>query len=313
MVLPVWRMNSLFLKWIGERKCYGRNSLVLLPTFLLLVFTQPVMAQLKARQPKPPKNLTSRVWLTAHLLPGSGQIRNKQYWKLPLFYGGMGSMLYLSIDANRSYLGQLSRYNSLDDSDPWREVYHARMVRDRNNRNMLVAATGLFYLASVADAVVVYNKGKHSPEAATILSTLVPGMGQIYNRKYWKVPLIYGGLATFYYMASWNNRGYKRFKTALLLLSDGDPNTVDEFNGTRSEENLRYYMDSYRRNRDMSILGFTVVYILNILDANVDGYLYDWNVDDNLAFRVSPALLNPKTGFAGQAPPVFGLSCRVVF
>jgi hypothetical protein len=249
-------------------------------------------AQLKNKDKSPPKDFTTRVWLGSHIVPGYGQIVNREYWKIPVFYGGMGSMVYMGIQANKNYLHRLYAYNLASPLSPDKERLKRSMVEWKQGRNAFYVAAGAFYMASVVDAVYVYNKGKHSPVAATIFSTLMPGLGQVYNKKYWKVPVIYGGLSTFYFIASWNNRGYSRFKTALKYKIDDDPNTVDEFNGERSADELRYYMNAYRRNRDLSILGFSVVYILNILDANVDGHLYDWNVDDNLDIKVEPALVN---------------------
>jgi len=302
------------LKTIPLISHIGRQAFNVLLAFLLLAITgNEGWAQDTTETLKPRKNFTTRVWLGAHLLPGSGQVVNKQYWKLPIFYAGMGSMVYMGIHSNQTYLSKLSAYNSLADDDPNKEIYKEQMVKRRRARNAYVAAAGVAYIASVADAVLVYNNEKHSPVAATILSTLVPGMGQAYNQKYWKIPVIYGGLSTFYFMISWNNRGYKRFKKALLYVMDDDPTTIDEFNGARSEDNLRYYMDSYRRNRDLCILGVTAVYVLNILDANVDGFLYDWNVDDNLSFRVEPSVLNSSLASQSYSTPAFGLTCRVTF
>ena len=283
---------------------------------LILVFSLAFFGAHSQEKPKAkivPRDFTARIWLTSHVLPGYGQIVNKDYWKLSVFYGGMGSMLYLGVNANKNYLHRLHAYNLATEFSPDKERLKIRMVEQRQQRNMYFATAGAFYIASVVDALSVYNKGKHSPATATIFSTLIPGMGQAYNEKYWKVPVIYGGLSSFYFLASWNNRGYKRFKTALKLLKDGDVSTVDEFGGKRTDTELRYYMNTYKRNRDLSVLGFTVVYVLNILDANVDAHLYDWNVDDNLSFRVEPTIVNPDLALTGHSAPVLGLSCQINF
>lgn len=283
---------------------------------LIFVFSLVFLGAYSQEKPKAkvvPRDFTARIWLTSHVLPGYGQFVNKDYWKLSVFYGGMGSMLYLGVNANKNYLHRLYAYNLVTEFSPDKERFKIRMVEQRQQRNMYFAAAGAFYIASVVDALSVYNKGKHSPATATIFSTLVPGMGQVYNEKYWKVPVIYGGLSSFYFLASWNNRGYKRFKTALKLLKDGDDSTIDEFGGKRTDTELRYYMNTYKRNRDLSVLGFTVVYVLNILDANVDAHLYDWNVDDNLSFRVEPTIVNSDLALTGYSAPVLGLSCQLNF
>jgi hypothetical protein len=299
-----------FISIQGRQTLIGKSAILIL---MLSIVSISTFSQVKIQEKTPPKDFTPRVWLSAQLLPGSGQIVNNEYWKLPIFYGGMGSMLYLGINANKNYLHKRYAYNLASDISPDKEFLKQEMVSKRQTRNVFYAAAGAFYLASVVDAVYVHNKGNHSPAAATIFSTLIPGLGQTYNNKYWKVPIVYGGLTTFYFIASWNNRGYKRFKTALKLNIDGDASTVDEFGGLRTDDELRYYMDSYRRNRDLAALGFAVVYVLNILDANVDAHLYHWNVDDDLSFKVEPSVLNSEMAFTGSNAPVFGLSCRLTF
>ncbi len=293
----------------------GRHSIKRLSAILIfsLAFTNTTFSQVVEKNKIPPKDFTTRVWLVSHIAPGYGQVVNKDYWKIPVFYGGMGSMLYLGVNANQNYQHRLRVYNMASDLSPDKEYLKQQVVEQRNKRNLYYAAAGAFYLASVVDAVYCYNDKKHSPAAATIFSTLVPGLGQVYNKKYWKVPIIYGGLSTFYFIADWNNRGYTRFKTALKYKIDDDPNTVDEFNGQRTADELRYYMNAYRRNRDMSILGFSAVYVLNILDANVDAHLFDWNVDDDLGIRVEPAVVNAEAAMNGSSAPIFGLSCKFTF
>lgn len=301
----------------GTNYCLpGRHVNKNLSAFVIFLFL--LITSTAYTQPNNPKelnkpDLTTRVWLGSHVLPGYGQVYNRDYWKIPIFYTGMGTMAYRGYKMNSDFKKWKNTYLSLPVDDPQRESFKIKATEYRRNRNLYYAAATAFYMASVSDAVLVYNRGKHSPYAASILSTLLPGMGQAYNGAYWKIPVIYGGLATFYFMIDWNNRGYNRFKTALFKLMDDDPETVDEFNGTRSEEELRFYMNSYRRNRDLSALGFAVVYILNIIDANVDGYLYDWNVDDNLTFRVEPNVFGPSHNLSYNSYPALGVSCRITF
>ncbi len=216
-------------------------------------------------------------------------------------------MLYLGLNANQTYKEYKSEYDNLSDMTWNKEQYKKRYVEMRQTRNLYLAGAGAFYLASVVDALLVYEKDTHSPAKATILSTIVPGMGQVYNKKYWKVPIVYGGLTTFYFMASWNNRGYVRYRNELQTLID------EGSKDTQKKEMYRLYKDSYRRNRDVCILCFSAMYILNILDANVDANLYDWNVDDNLSFRVEPSLINTNLASGLSTPPAIGLSCKFNF
>lgn len=274
---------------------------------LLLAISLSLPAQEKPKDKLVHRDFTKRVWVASQLLPGSGQVINRQYWKLPVFYGGMGTMLYLGLNANQTYKEYRSEYDNLNDMTWNKEQYKKRYVEMRQTRNLYLAGAGAFYLASVVDALLVYEKDTHSPVKATILSTIVPGMGQVYNKKYWKVPIVYGGLTTFYFMASWNNRGYVRYRNELQTLID--VGSKDE----QKKEMYRLYKDSYRRNRDVCILCFSAMYILNILDANVDANLYDWNVDDNLSFRVEPSLINTNLASGFSAPPAVGLSCKFNF
>jgi len=299
----------------GIIRSTGRHAHRYLPAFMItlfLLFSTLAFPQADTQKLLKKPDLTTRIWLGSQVLPGYGQVYNGDYWKIPLFYAGMGAMAYQGYQMNSDYKKWKMEYQALPIDDPNHEKFKIKATEYRQTRNLYYAAAAAFYVASVSDAVLVYNRGKHSPAAATILSGLVPGMGQAYNGAYWKIPIIYGGLSTCYFIVDWNNRGYKRFKTALIYLMDDDPATIDEFEGTRSEDELRYYMDSYRRNRDLSALGLAAVYVLNIIDANVDGHLYDWNVDDNLSFRVEPTVFNPSQGLT-YSPPTFGVSCKVTF
>ena len=257
---------------------------------------------------------TKHLWLASQLLPGTGQVVNKQYWKIPVFYAGMGSLLYLGVNANKKYERYRTDYDNLgaDASALEKEYYQQRFTKKKYARNLYYAGAGAFYIASVADAIMVYNKYKHSAGTATVLSTLVPGLGQAYNKKYWKVPVVYGGLCTLYFLVNWNNRGYVRFKTAISQY----PN--DEFNKgikpyVRTVDEFKLYRDVYRKNRDISFVGMIAFYALNIIDANVDANLYDWNVSDDLALRIEPSIINTNFASTVYTEPAFGLSCRINF
>jgi len=144
--------------------------------------------------------------------------------------------------------------------------------------------------------------GKHSPTKATLLSLAVPGLGQCYNKKWWKVPIIYGGFAALTYGVIFNHTEFHRFKTAYGYRVDGDSLSVDEFNGQISDAELLSNTDFYRRNRDLSYIGIGLLYVLNIIDAAVDAHLYDFDVSDNLSMRVQPEFrslgytMQPYTG-----------------
>ncbi len=129
----------------------------------------------------------------------------------------------------------------------------------------------------------------HSVKKATLLSTFLPGAGQVYNKKIWKVPIIYAGFAGMAYLIKFNNDNYHTYNNALIARNDGDSTTVDtEFKDKYTDENLATLQDYYRSNRDLSIIITSLIYVLNIIDAHVDAHLYTFDVNDNLSIKVEP-------------------------
>ena len=135
------------------------------------------------------------------------------------------------------------------------------------------------------------NTTNISPKKAAILSASCPGLGQIYNKKYWKVPVIYlafGG--TLYYYIDYNNK-YNTYKNAYIARTDDDENTTDDFSNY-TNTNLITLQDYYRDSRDLSGLMFILIYILNIVDASVDAHLTNYNINDNLSLNLKPNRFN---------------------
>jgi hypothetical protein len=261
-----------------------------------------------------------QVWGLASILPGSGQIINKQYYKIPIFYGGIAGFGYIGYKSNQLYNEAYNKYkiaqmdlsingnfNNISDGTLYRNNLtniENDYTRFKQYRNVSYMAASAIYLLSIADAVVNFNDHQeHSPQKATILSTVFPGLGQVYNKAYWKVPLIYGGFAALGYGISFQGKEYKRYKEAYNLFTDKDPLTIDEFGGKRSADELKSARDFYRRNRDYAILGTVVLYVLNIIDAHVDASLYDYEIDDNLALRVVPTIINDSYFVAQKGNP----------
>lgn len=141
-----------------------------------------------------------------------------------------------------------------------------------------------------ADTTETVVKKKHSPLKATIMSAALPGLGQIYNGKWWKVPIIYGGFGGLIYSSVFNDLKCQTYRNAYLLRIDDDPNTVDQFDGRYSDANLRELVDFYQRNRDLSLIFTGVLYALNIIDASVDAHLKDFDVSDDLSMKVRPTM-----------------------
>lgn len=134
---------------------------------------------------------------------------------------------------------------------------------------------------------------------ALLLSTVLPGAGQVYNKKIWKVPVIYTGIGVLAYSAISNNKDYKNYKTALLYRLDGDTLTTDEEFANLTDDQVRDAKDFYRRNRDLSYILLGILYGLNIVDAYVDAQLSDFDVSDNLSLSASPTFINRGQIHAG--------------
>jgi len=130
----------------------------------------------------------------------------------------------------------------------------------------------------------------HSPKKASILSACVPGLGQAYNKKYWKIPLIYAGIAAFTYFAIDNNKEYLMFKQAYKYRTDTSSATIDQFVNILSTQDLLDEKNRWRKYRDMCIIGGFAFYILNIIDANVDANLFNYEINEDLSIKVEPLI-----------------------
>tara|TARA_Y100000385_G_C12742579_1_gene487457 strand:- start:9 stop:518 length:510 start_codon:yes stop_codon:yes gene_type:complete len=142
----------------------------------------------------------------------------------------------------------------------------------------------LFIIVSANTSAQEY--GKKVPKRAALYSAILPGAGQVYTRKYWKVPIIYAGLITSAYYINESNDFYQLYKSTYLNRINGI--TTDEFQGTYSDSNLKTLTDYYRRNREVSALLFTLTYMLNIVDASVNAHLFDYDVSDDLSLHIQP-------------------------
>ncbi len=142
----------------------------------------------------------------------------------------------------------------------------------------------------ISDTIKVKPVKIHSPTKATLFSTAVPGLGQAYNKKYWKIPIVYAGIGTSMYFAITNHNSFKKFKKALIQRTDGDILTIDEFEGVLSSSGIQANMDFHQRNRDLSYIVAGLFYVLNIVDAAVDAHLFDFPKNDNLSFNLQPNL-----------------------
>lgn len=170
-----------------------------------------------------------------------------------------------------------------------------------------------------------------NPKKAVILSAICPGLGQIYNRAYWKLPIVYGGFMGCIYAITWNNKNYKDYSTAYFdLMNDVQNNSsepekwsnswqvIAKKNGytpenfisdSRWQDNIKRSKDYYRRYRDLSIIITAGVYALCMIDAYVEAQLFDFDITPDLSMRVEPVVV-PKTS---KSDRLYGLNCSINF
>ncbi|WP_288689538.1 DUF5683 domain-containing protein [uncultured Bacteroides sp.] len=162
-----------------------------------------------------------------------------------------------------------------------------------------------------------------NPTKATWLALVIPGGGQIYNRKFWKLPIIYGGFAGCAYALTWNNKMYKDYMQAYkdAALGNWDANSIhdllppgylDRTPKTQITETLRKRKDTYRRYRDLSIFAFIGVYLISVIDAYVDAELSNFDITPDLSMRVEPAVINSQYSI-GSSNKSVGVQCSFRF
>ena len=166
---------------------------------------------------------------------------------------------------------------------------------------------------------ITKSEAIHSPRKATIYSAVLPGLGQIYNRKYWKVPLIYGGFVTLGYFINFNNERYITYKQAYSDIIDKDPSTnsylklkVNPINFQDDKilqltEQLRRAKDGSRRDRDLVVIFTAAFYALNIIDASVDAHFFNFDISDDLTINWVPGPIICSDN------KLLGVHCRITF
>lgn len=170
----------------------------------------------------------------------------------------------------------------------------------------------------VAEETARVETNPLAPSKAAFYSAILPGLGQVYNKRYWKVPIVYAALGTGIYAYSYNNDQYNRFRSAFKRRLAGF--TDDEFYDLNnsgivpgspdfSDEALQDAQERFQRDRDLALLITIALYVLNIIDANVDAHLKQFNVDDNLSLDMRPFLEFNSI----IATPAYGMALQIKF
>ena len=195
--------------------------------------------------------------------------------------------------------------------------------------NLTVRAQQVAISNDSLKTVTPVQKVVRSPKKASIYAALFPGLGQIYNHKYWKLPIVYGGYAGLIYVLGWNNNNYKDYFQGYRIISQytsasamktEERKFIDNMikNPSVSLDNpstftyistqLKSGKDYYRRNRDLTIIGIAALHVLSIIDASVDANLFDFDISDDLSMKIEPKSLD-----LGNQNYVMGFSLAINF
>ena len=166
---------------------------------------------------------------------------------------------------------------------------------------------------------------KPNPQRALWLALVIPGGGQIYNRKYWKLPIVYGGFLGCVYALTWNNMMYKDYSQAYLDISDKDPGTksyekfmhlgrvIDDSNIERYKTIFKNRKDKYRRWRDLSFFVMVGIYALSVIDAYVDAELSVFDISKDLSLKVQPTVIGSQLSQNPIYASSLGVNCQLNF
>lgn len=213
----------------------------------------------------------SHMFAGAVILPGTAQIYNRQTWKLPILYGALGGFIGGAVACNVSYQS-------------------SGKASTKNWRNTMIAGAALTYYGSLLDGVISYKSNRHPlPARASLYSALLPGLGQAYNGDYWKIPIFYGGFVVSGYCWAFNQKQYIRYKN-MYIEAAAEGST---YQGNLSLDNMIWYRNKFRRFRDYSIIATALIYVLNIIDANVFAHFNDFDISDDITFKVEPGVIEP--------------------
>ena len=165
----------------------------------------------------------------------------------------------------------------------------------------LLLAVSVYSLSAKNDSIVIPKK--HEPKKATLYSAILPGLGQAYNKKYWKVPIVYAGIGTIGYVISMNSDGYRSYRLAYDYktgINTDVSSDIISIANRYSNENLIRIRDSYRRNVELSWIVMALWYGINIIDATVDAHFFEYDIGDDLSLMIEPTIQSGGGGGSGS-------------
>ncbi len=197
-------------------------------------------------------------------------------------------------------------YSQVNPNDTIRVEYHPKDSVSVENNNTRAEANVVSDLEKANGPVS--KTMKLNPTKAGLYSAVLPGLGQFYNKKYWKIPIVWGAVGTGVGIAVWNQKQYRKYREYYIAKLNGTPNEFIDQYPYLDKVALGNFQDRAKRQRDYAIAISGLIYILNIVDAVVDAHLYESRHDPDLSF--APALIQDEFG---TAPPKTGLSLSYRF
>ena len=226
----------------------------------------------------------SYMFLGQAIVPGTGQLYNHQAWKIPVVYGTIGGCIGGAVLANQKW--------KKDGKESAKDL-----------RNYLILGAIGSYWGSLMDATVSFKSHeKPLPARASFYSTLLPGLGQAYNGDYWHIPVYYAGFMISGYCWAFNQKQYRRYRNMYIDKAAGT------YTGSLSNDDIIWYRDQYRRNRDYSVIATVMIYALNVIDANVFAHFSHFDISDDLSFNVQPAIIQEGTPLPIPSQTFYGFN-----
>lgn len=172
----------------------------------------------------------------------------------------------------------------------------------------LVMLTENIYAQNLKDSIKIKT---HSPHKATMYSLVLPGLGQVYNRQYWKVPVLYAGIATIVYFVSFNSDRYHTYRDEYVARLNNDTLGLNKKFELYSDNTVLLLKNYYQRNLEFTYIMAGVVYLLNLIDASVYAHLFSFDVGNDLSLKIEPMINNNAFSFGSQ--PTAGLKLSFKF
>lgn len=266
------------------------------------------------------------------VVPGFSQLYNEQYWKIPVLYGSVAAGVGVYAWQTKLYKPYRQQYDRFigyrntveaqggENFERYKATMsdlQAGMIRHNTYRQLALGFAAAAYMYFLVDGTLNHYGTETDVKKATTLSLVFPGAGQLYNKNYWKMPIVVGGFSILAYTVQWNNKGYQRYSTAYKYRTDPDDETVDEFADTGiTDQDLLIQRRSFRRNRDLCMIFLGLFYIMQVMDAHATAHMNAYDVSDDLSrlnLSVEPSVERLYTHRTGGGVNTYGFSLIMRF